>query len=511
VWSSSDPSPDDHFAEHESCPYPVGEHGGKTDQESGLATTDTLGLSNGAPPNTSAAWTLTAPTGTTISAITYERYLGQLYDAVNDWVPALRADGTIITGETCLDTVENGETCYVGGPPGHGEAPATITGLSAHQLSYGLTCTAEPETECITGATQHAAWAAMYGAKVTISDPSTPTLSTPTGTLWENTTYHKGTQEVTVEAADQGGGIQSIQLSADGKPIETYTAPCDYTYLKPCPASTGRQTLSLPTTELTDGTHTVTLTTTDATGVQASTSQQIIVANEPPPPAIQVIAASSTGSDSYEVTWIDPRGQAIPITSATYEVCHPNDEPANCTAPATAGPEGPVTLVLPENGVWNFVVWLTNAAGNSSPNNARRLAIVVGPCCSTPAKQSEPTAKPTPTTTTSTLSTTPSITPVAPAPALSTPLPPSLHATATLRDRKLTIHITGASTATVRARYTLRYHGHHSTSKLLAATLRDGRATISFQLSKPLHSHATIQILIESASNHISLDLPDHH
>jgi hypothetical protein len=215
--------------------------------------------------------------------MTYERFLGHEEDPDNYWVPALRADGTIVAGESCLDSLQDAESCYVGGPPGHGETPAAINGLSAHQLSYGIACIAEAGTECVTGASEHAAWAAMYGAKVKIRDPTTPMLSTPTGTLWETTSYHKGTQTVTVEAADAGGGIKSVQLTVEGKTIETYAAACDYTYVKPCPESTGPQTLSLPTSELADGTHTITLTTTDAAGVEASTSEQITVANEPPP------------------------------------------------------------------------------------------------------------------------------------------------------------------------------------------------------------------------------------
>jgi hypothetical protein len=68
----------------------------------------------------------------------------------------------------CLDTVENGETCSVGGPPGTGGEPARITGLSAHELSLGVVCQAPSGDECVTGATEHKVWAAMYGATVTL-------------------------------------------------------------------------------------------------------------------------------------------------------------------------------------------------------------------------------------------------------------------------------------------------------------------------------------------------------
>lgn len=302
TWATNDPAVPAHYAEHVNCPYRLGGIGGKADQEGGLSTTDALGLSNGAAPGTSAGWTFTAPVGTTITGLTYERYIGHSLDPKNSWSPALRADGSIVPGETCLDSVENGETCSVGGPPGTGGEPAKITSLSAHDLSLGIVCQAPAEEECITGATQHAAWATLYGATVTLSDLTPPTLSAPSGALWgpgEVGGFHKGTESVTVSADDVGGGVQSIVLAADGQPVETYNASCNFTYPQPCPSSTGTQTLTLPTTQLSDGTHTLTLVATDAAGNKSTVaSEQITVDNNPPPAPVKAgtSTTASTGS-----------------------------------------------------------------------------------------------------------------------------------------------------------------------------------------------------------------------
>jgi len=284
TWARTDPSQPDHYAEHANCPYRLGGTGGAADQEGGLSTTDALGLSSGAPPGTSAGWTFTAPAGTTITGIAYERYIGHESDPDNYWSPALRADGTIAPGETCLDSVQNGESCFVGGPPGEGGEPGVITSLSAHQLSLGSVCQAPTGEECVTGATLHEVWTALYGATVTISDPTPPTLSAPSGALWgpgEAGGFHKGAESVTTSAQDVGGGVQSIVLAADGQPVETYNAPCNFTLVQPCPLSTGAQTLTLPTTSLTDGPHTLTLVATDAAGNQSTVaSEQITVKND---------------------------------------------------------------------------------------------------------------------------------------------------------------------------------------------------------------------------------------
>jgi len=123
----------------------------------------------------------------------------------------------------------------------------------------------------------------MYGARVTLSDPTPPTLGAPSGALWKSSAsggVHKGTESVTISAQDVGGGVQSIVLSADGQPVETYNASCNFTFAQPCPLSTGEQTLTLPTTELSDGTHTLTLVATDAAGDQSTVaSEQVTVDN----------------------------------------------------------------------------------------------------------------------------------------------------------------------------------------------------------------------------------------
>jgi hypothetical protein len=86
----------------------------------------------------------------------------------------------------------------------------------------------------------------MYGATVTLSDPTPPTLSAPSGALWgegEASGFHKGTESVAVAAADVGGGVASIVLSADGRPVETYSAPCNFTFAQPCPVIDGHADL----------------------------------------------------------------------------------------------------------------------------------------------------------------------------------------------------------------------------------------------------------------------------
>src|ERR1019366_9296306 len=443
AWASNDPAQPSHYAEHADCPYRLGGSGGKADQEGGLSTTDALGLSSGATPGTSAGWTFTAPAGTSITGLTYERYIGHQFDGFNDWSPALRADGTIVPGETCLDSVENGETCSVGAPPGEGGEPAVITGLSARELSLGVVCQSPAEDECVTGATQSAVWAAMYGATVTLSDPTPPTLGAPSGVLWgpgEAGGFHKGTESVAVSANDVGGGVASIVLSADGRPVETYTAPCNFTFTQPCPSSTGTQTLTLPTTGLSDGTHTLALVATDAAGNQSTVaSEQITVENSSPAPPVGLSATPTQAGGS------------------------------TFTAPSQAPAAGPATVTVPGPGSWSIAVWLTNAAGNASPAAAAHTSVVVSP--SGPGGSGSGTGT-----------------------GHSAGTKPTIRVTEVLRGRELVVHVSGPASGRVRVCFTGRLGGRTIASAAKTVALKRGRLTVVFKLGPRTATHALIRV-----------------
>jgi hypothetical protein len=471
AWATNDPAEPAHYAEHADCPYRLGGSGGKADQEGGLSTTDGLELSSGATPGTSAGWTFTATAGTSITGLTYERYIGHSLDPRNSWSPALRADGAIVSEETCLDSVQNGETCSVGGPPGASGEPARITGLLAHELSLGIVCQAAPEDECVTGATEHAAWATMYGATVTLSDPTPPTLSAPSGALWgsgEAGGFHKGTESVTVAAADVGGGVASIVLSADGRPVETYTAPCSFTFAQPCPSSTGTQTLTLPTTGLSDGTHTLALVATDAAGNQSTVaSEQITVENSSPPPPVGLSATpTQAGGSTFTATWSDPAGQVAPITGALYQVC-PASGSGSCSAPAPAPAAGPATVTVPGPGSWSIAVWLTNAAGNASPAAAAHTSVVVSP--SGPGGSGTGTGH-------------------------SAGTKPTIRVAETLRGRELVVHVSGPASGRVRVGFTGRLQGRTVASTAKTVALKRGRLTVVFKLGPRTAAHALIRV-----------------
>jgi len=308
----------------------------------------------------------------------------------------------------------------------------------------------------------------MYGATVTLSDPTPPTLNTPSGALWGPGGaggFHKGTESITVSAQDVGGGDASIVLSVDGRPMETYTAPCNFTFAQPCPSSTGSQTLSLPTTQLSDGKHTLALVAVDAAGNQSNAaSEEITVDNSAPPPPIGLSAIpTQAGGSTFKVTWSDPQGQPAPTTGALYQVC-PASGSGSCSAPGAGPAAGPATVTVPGPGSWSIAVWLSDAAGNANPANAARTNVVVRlPGSGDPGPGGKGAT-------------------------------PKLHLKEMLRGRKLIVHVTGPTRGRVRVSFTGKLKGRIVASAVKTVLLRHGRLTVTFRLGRRTAAHALIRV-----------------
>jgi hypothetical protein len=310
----------------------------------------------------------------------------------------------------------------------------------------------------------------MYGATVTLSDPTPPTLSAPSGALWGPGVaggFHKGTESVAVAAQDVGGGVASITLSVDGQPMETYTAPCNFTFAQPCPSSTGTQTLTLPTTQLSDGKHTLTLVATDAAGNQSNVaSKEITVDNSAPAAPVSLSATPiQAGGSTFAVTWSDPQGQVAPITGAFYQVC-PASGSGSCSASAAAPAAGPATVTVPGPGSWSIAVWLSDAAGNASPANAARTNVVVAPSKSGGSGSGHGTTATT----------------------------PKIHVTETLRGRKLIVHVVGPASGRVRVGFTGRLQGRIVASAAKSGVLKHRCLTVTFKLGPRTAAHALIRV-----------------
>jgi hypothetical protein len=356
---NSDPT---HLSSGQVCPPNPGS--GEPVKSTGMFATDNLGSSSNAPDGATAGSRFTAPAGTTIVGLQDDRYLGAYSD--NGWSPFVKADSTVL--ETCTFSFP-AEGCTVGGPFGSSSLNGLVPVGGASTLSVGVECTSS--IGCSEGATLHSAWAALYGAKVTLSELAPPSIASPNGTLWgpgPANGFHKGTEQVSFQASDLTG-ISKTTVSVDGSPVSTQQGACDFTHPLPCQPSS--PIFMLDTTKLEDGTHTVALDAYNAAGNDTRQSEQVIVVNKPPPPPVG-ISAVQQADGSFRVSWSDPAHLA-PITDASYQLCPPL--PQGCAAPVDSGKDQPITIINPRVSGWSVRVWLTDAAGNASPTNAASVAL----------------------------------------------------------------------------------------------------------------------------------------
>ncbi len=250
---------------------------------------------------------------------------------------------------------------------------------------------------------------------------------------------------------------------------------------------TGPQTLTLPTTTLTDGTHTLTLAAIDAAGNESVvTSKEVTIDNNPPPPPVGLTATpTQTGSSTFVATWTDPSGDPAPITAATYQVC-PASGSGACSTPATAPAAGPATVTVPSPGTWTLAVWLTDAAGNNSAITAADITLSI-PMGSTGVGGSSGGGSGGNSTREG-----------GPGGKGSSGGRPSAQATInvseTLHGRELVVRITGPATAKVRVSFTARLAGRIVASRAKVVMLKQGKLTAIFLLSPRTAAQAAIQI-----------------
>jgi hypothetical protein len=341
------------------CP-PVGS--GENLKTVGMYASDVLGSSGASPDGAVAGWRFIAPAGTEIIAVQDDRYLGAYAD--RGWVPFVKADGATL--ESCtFSALEEG--CSVGDPFGPGSLNGTLPIAEASTVTVGVKCAALGG--CTTGASIHRAWAALYGAKVTLATAAPPAVEAVAGGLWDasgHPTYHKGVESLSVSASALTG-VSSIRLAVDGREVDRATGQCDFARPLPCGALSAE--LALDSSQLTDGTHTLSLEAVDAAGNIQHVSEPLTVANLAPAAPLKVTIAP-TSSAVFAVSWNDPP-DPIPITRALYQLCDASG--SNCGATLTTS-DTPFSIPAAAAG-GTVRLWLGDAAGNATAANASLASV----------------------------------------------------------------------------------------------------------------------------------------
>jgi hypothetical protein len=205
-WAQVPSTPPDGLGAFVSCP-PQGSL-----QHNGIVAEDHI---PGSPVAGTAEvfWRFTAAPGTTITHVDVDRFLGKQSD---QWRPYGRADGAVF--DTCDIAAGQGDCQNVGA--------ASFAINNASTIDYGVRC--EAINACGTGVSLHDVWMSLYSADVTLTDPSTPTISGPSGPLWSSG-YHRGGRESASFGGTDNTGISEASWFVDGRLQTQDRGACDYT------------------------------------------------------------------------------------------------------------------------------------------------------------------------------------------------------------------------------------------------------------------------------------------
>jgi hypothetical protein len=312
-----------------------------------------------------AGWSFTAPTGTTVTAVSYYR---SLEAQQNDLVAGLfQADGTPL--EICAATFQDHFSCSIP----NNQAAASFSGLSTNGLFFGVECQLQSSDQyCLSGSPGFPfATADLYSVTVTLTEQSSPVVAGEAGPLWDGGVV-SGTVPLSFQATDPSG-IEQLSVSDGGALAASAQESCDFTQIVPCP-QLEPGSLSVDTTRIPDGRGQVSLVVSDAAGnTTVVTSPALVVDNNgPSAPTSLTASAAAAGSDVVNLAWSDPVNPPEPVTGAFVQLCQATCAPAVAVSPAGAG-----QLTAPGPGSYTVRLWLVDSAGKGGPQNAATTAVTI--------------------------------------------------------------------------------------------------------------------------------------
>ncbi len=314
-----------------------------------------------------AGWAFTAPRGTTVTAVSYYRSLAAQQ---NDLVAGLfEADGTPL--ESCAATFQNNYSCSVP----NNQAPAMFSGLSTSGLFFGVECQLQGSDQyCLSGSAGFQyAQADMYSVTVTLSEQSSPGVSSESGPLWGGGVV-SGTVPLSFQASDPSG-IEQLAVRDGAALGASAQESCDFTQTVPCP-QLQPGTVNVDTTRFPDGHAEVSLVVTDTAGnTTVVTSPPLVIDNNGPvAPASLTASAAGAGSNVVNLAWSDPVNPPEAVTGALAQLCQ-----AACAPAVAMSPRGAGQITAPRPGSYTVRLWLVDGAGKGGPQNAATAAVTVPP------------------------------------------------------------------------------------------------------------------------------------
>ena len=313
-----------------------------------------------------ASMTFSAPAGASLRGVALD-WDGRRTNG--EWLLGLvRGDGRLVAG-CAPDRRSPRDRCRLGDPKGVARITRDLGGHRSVRIEATCAMRRGCGTDARSGPDRTRARLAAHEAAVVVADGSAPNV-TAAGAMISGG-WKRGTVDATVRAADNVG-IRSTDLRVGASVREAELESCDFTRPVPCPAAAQR-TYRLDTRDLADGRHAVALAATDAARNDRSVERVVAVDNHAPGAVrdVRLLGGDRVRStNSFDLRWTPPPGQAAPIARAHYRLC-PESAPSQCTqGTRPGGATGIDDLAVPSRGSWRLRVWLEDAAGNSEQARA---------------------------------------------------------------------------------------------------------------------------------------------
>lgn len=327
----------------------------------GMIARNVVAANSSASGNVVAQMKFTAAPGTTIIG------LNAAYDFYRDdpqWEAVLSTGAAMLRG------------CPMGGPPGctiasSGEWIDVPGGSQVLYIDAYCAASGCPLAGVDPAHGYLSARSRLSSAAVRLQDDSAPGLNVSGGLL--SAGWLSGVQPLTIDATDNTG-IRQTRILADGNLLAANPHLCDASQVVPCPS--GADSYSVNTATLSDGPHSLGAQAFDSAGNGNSVWQTVFVDNSPPGPPVGASVAGGEdwrSQNSFDVRWTNPSSSGAPLAGVQWQIC-----PAGGTQTCTAGSKDGATIAtlnglsVPKDGDWIFKVWLRDAAGNNTVNNAAR-------------------------------------------------------------------------------------------------------------------------------------------
>lgn len=315
--------------------------------------------------NGAASWIAFAPDGTTFSSWEAS-FLGGSGGA-----------GTAVYARACWDLgCASNQLLFYTLPEWGTPQQRQWQGTGAVMLQFALQCSFGSDGGCTLRASPPGG--SMFSPRMKLTDHYGPASPNLTGGSLPGSSWRSGRQPhaVAFTAADRGGGVDHVTVSIDAANAATYSAPCarttgGYTRLLPCPLTTNAS-LPIDIAKLSDGSHTMSLTTVDAAEQASTTGPYTLRVDNTPPAAprnLTVVGGDAWRStDGFDLRWDLPDKQHAPITMTHWRLCPV--KPGPCRTGQSNSLTGLNGLLLGASGGFTLRTSLEDAAGNHDADSA---------------------------------------------------------------------------------------------------------------------------------------------